>query len=464
MRVLITGATGFIGKPLCKALALKGHELIVVTRDSEKARREIPAPHLAMDWEFLKVHQSNPISKLSSPFSSIDAVIHLAGESLVGKRWSPTFKQKLYESRIQSTQKLCEWLQKTSSSKPKVFISTSAIGIYGDRLNEVLDESSLLGTGFLAHLCQDWEKALFESDLPETRKIVLRMGVVLGKGGGVLEKMVPSFSLGFGAALGSGKQWVSWIHLDDCVGLILECLENQALSGPVLACAPKPVTQMVLSRTLAQKFHSFGFFRVPKSCLRVALGEVSQVLVSSQRGFSSKLKKTQFHFQYPDLDSALDQILGQSVALGYSEFISQCWTPQPLDEVFRFFSEARNLEKMTPPWLNFKILFQSTPKIEKGTKIHYRIKIHGISVHWYTEIREWSPPYSFVDIQSKGPYQVWEHTHRFSNLKGGTLIEDQVFYKIPMAWLGRVIAGPFVRKDIAKIFSYRSDQIIKGLV
>ncbi|MEO5970207.1 MAG: TIGR01777 family oxidoreductase, partial [Bdellovibrionia bacterium] len=214
MKVLLTGATGFVGKQLGKTLALEGHELIVVTRNKAEAKYSIPAPHIAIEWKDVR----DPARMLDkSLLKNLDAVIHLAGESIVSKRWTPAFKKKIRDSRIEGTKSLITFLENLGGPKPRIFITASASGYYGDCGNDPIDETHPPGSDFLAKICKEWESTLFDSSLSDTRKVALRIGVVLGKGGGALEKMIPAFTSGLGASLGSGKEWMSWIHIDDLV-------------------------------------------------------------------------------------------------------------------------------------------------------------------------------------------------------------------------------------------------------
>ena len=456
MKILLTGGTGFIGRKMCRALALQGHELVLLTRNKQAAKYTVPAPHLALEWSDASglVHPEDV-----SVLGNLDAVIHLAGESIIGRRWSPAFKEKIRNSRVDGTRSLIQLLEQSGNSRVKLFITASAVGYYGDCGERAVTESDASGSDFLAQICKEWENTLFNSTLLNTRKIALRIGVVLGKGGGALEKMLPAFTSGAGATLGSGHQWMSWIHVDDLVSIILECIRNQKIAGPVNACSPTAVTNQEFTEVLTRFLKSVHFLNVPSSVLRVALGEVAQTLLTGQRVIPEKLKSLEFQFQYPKIDSAFQAILGDSAALGNEEFLAQLWIPQPIEKVFEFFGAAKNLETITPPWLGFKIRSQSTPDIQKGTLIEYELKLHGIPLKWRTEISQWNPPTHFVDTQLTGPYHFWRHTHRFLSLHGGTLIEDQVLYQLPLGLLGRVVAGSYVRKDVKKIFAYRTQKI-----
>ena len=460
MKILVTGATGLVGKRLCRELAMRGHQLIVITRSRAAAQQTIPAPHTAIEWQ--EAENQDYLLK-SEALKNIDAVIHLAGVSIAARRWTPEFKAALRDSRIQVAKTLEHILKTTGNLRPKVMISASAIGYYGDCGDAPVDESHGPGRDFLAQLCQDWEHSLFETPEIEARKVALRIGIVLGRCGGALEKMVGAFSSGIAAYLGSGKQWVSWIHVDDLVSLILESIENEAYTGPINACSPNPVTQKEMTRELATLLHSFATVPAPKPILRATQGQVADALLSSQKIVPAKLQSLNFKFKYPKMQDALQEILGQSYALGFEEHRTQCWVPQPIERVFEFFSEAKNLEAITPPWLHFKILSQSTPKIEKGTLITYQLRLHGIPLAWKTEITDWAPLQMFTDTQLKGPYRVWRHTHAFTALQGGTLMEDRVLYQLPMGRLGKTVAGAFVKKDVNQIFNYRSNRIFELL-
>ena len=460
MKILVTGATGFVGKRLCKALATQGHDLIVLTRSRKLARETIPAPHQAVEWRELENLDSVANQEA---FKEIDAVIHLAGESVAAQRWTSPFKESLRKSRIHSADTVLKILKHSGNLKLKVILSASAIGYYGDCGNESIQESHPPGRDFLAQLCQEWEDKLFSATEIQARKVALRIGIVLGRGGGALEKMISTFAAGVAAYLGNGKQWVSWIHVDDLVSLILEAIKNEAYSGPINACSPEPLTQKDLTKKIAHRLHLIGTFPAPQPLLRIALGEFAESLLSSQRISTQKLVELGFNFKYANIEKALEEILDQRHAIGLEEYLSQCWVPQPIEKVFEFFAAAKNLEEITPPWVHFKILGQSTPEIERGTLIDYSISLHGIPMRWRTEISEWTPLQSFMDSQIRGPYRIWKHTHRFTSLRGGTLMEDRVLYQLPLGILGKLVAGSFVRNDVTRIFKYRSHRIFELL-
>ena len=332
---------------------------------------------------------------------------------------------------------------------PKVFVCASAIGFYGDRGDESLDESAEPGQGFLPDLCRQWEEAARQAEESEIRMVSLRVGVVLGHDGGALQPMLPPFRLGFGGKLGSGKQWMSWIHVRDLAGLILHVIEADSVKGPVNAVSPHPATNVVFTQTLAAVLKRPHLFSVPGFVLKIILGEASQVVLTSQR--VTARKAAGYEFVFPELKAALEDICARED----HELLMEQWVPRPIDEIFAFFSDVKNLELLTPPHLHFKVLGSSTDSLRAGTRIDYKLQLHGIPFRWQSLIGEWNPVTHFSDTQMRGPYKKWHHTHTFIEQEGGTLIRDHALYRIPFSVPGDAVAYFFVKKGLEKIFSYR---------
>lgn len=309
MKILITGATGFIGTPLTHALLKKGHSVSALSRDAVRAKAKLERgiePALASR---LETHAWNAESELPSAaaLSGIDAVIHLAGESVAGSRWSEAAKKRIRESRTKSTRNLVSSLA-TLTHKPTVFVGASAIGFYGDQKEKALTEDSPLGSGFLASVCQDWETEAAKVDCG--RKVTIRIGLVLGPNGGALEKMLPVFKLGGGGKLGHGDQWMSWIALDDLVTMFVTAIENPKWQGIYNGTAPEPVRNSEFTTTLGKVLHRPTVFAVPSFALRLTFGEMAdETLLASQKILPKRVRETGFHFQYPDLKSALENSL-----------------------------------------------------------------------------------------------------------------------------------------------------------
>ena len=291
LRFLISGASGYIGAPLFSYFEAQGHEVISLSRTSRKN---------SIYWD--PDHQLLPIQFLDG----FDVVIHLAGDPLSFGRWSKKKKEKIYKSRIEGTAFLCKTLA-LLENPPKTFICASGIGFYGDRGDEILSEESSVGSGFLPSVCSSWERACECLKARGTRVINGRFGIVFGSGG-VLKKIEPVYRMGLGAILGSGKQWISWIFLDDLIQAIERSLHS-LIEGPVNFVAPNPIQQEVFSKALAKALHRPHFFRIPEKLLGFILGTMSrEMLFASARVTPSKLNSQGFTFKYPKLEDVLQTL------------------------------------------------------------------------------------------------------------------------------------------------------------
>lgn len=455
MKVLMTGATGLIGKELGKALVSRGYEIYVVTRNAEKARTQLPFP-----CEIIEGDLSTGPLKHTHDLRLMDVVINLAGENIGSGRWNESRKRRIYESRILGTRHLIQSLPVA----PKVFINASAVGFYGSQGDRDLSEESPAGDDFLSQVCQDWEEELLAFSYGEaasaTRVVALRTGMVLASQGGAMDKLLPLFRRGLGAVLGDGKQWMSWIHIEDQIGLILHALDKHSLRGPLNLVSPHPVTNEEFSKTLASVVGSGLAPRVPAMVLWASLGEMAALLLYSQKVTPQVALQTGYKFKYPELRSALEQICKKE---GEEVFVSEQYLPWKPAQIFPFFSHAGNLQKITPSSLDFEILSGNPEQIQKGSEIEYRLKIHGVPLKWKSLIEEWDPPHTFVDVQTEGPYTAWRHTHEFRPFAGGTLMIDRVRYTLPMGSVGSFFGGTLVRSEIEKIFQFRREYLIKNL-
>lgn len=297
MRILITGGTGLIGRQLCKVLLAEGHQLTVLSRRPETVAAncgtEVQAIASLDDWH---------------PELTFDAVINLAGEPIVDAQWSAKRKQVLRDSRIALTEKLVQRIV-VAKQKPSVLLSGSAVGYYGDGGNKELYESVGSGNDFAANLCRDWENAALAAKASGVRVCLLRTGLVLSNSGGLLGKMLLPFKLGMGARLGDGKQWMSWVHIDDYVAMVVRLLVDGQLSGPFNMTAPNPVTNAEFTRLLARAVRRPAIFVAPGFVLRMAMGERAALMLEGQRVLPANLSDAGFQFKYPRLDNALADLL-----------------------------------------------------------------------------------------------------------------------------------------------------------
>lgn len=296
MRILITGGTGFVGKLLCQRLHEKGHELLLVSRAPHRAQTVVP-PSAEIRPDILEFQTSQP-----------EAIINLAGDPIAEGRWSEEKKQRLLDSRLNTTNAIVEFC-KGLNKPPHTLISASAMGYYGARGEEEVTEDEPPGTEFIAALCHKWEEAAQQAEPAGVRVARVRIGIVLGPGGGSLARMLPAFKLGLGGTLGSGRQYMPWIHREDLVRLILFLLDNQNLSGAFNASAPRPVTNSEFTRTLAGKLGRPAIIPVPEIALKLMFGEMSRVLLTGANMKPQRLMDNGFEFKYPELDKALGEIL-----------------------------------------------------------------------------------------------------------------------------------------------------------
>ncbi len=306
-KILLTGGTGFIGRALVDKLLKDNHKLTLWVRDREAAKnyyRKSYSPDLANQIEYYTDLQ------LVDPSVKFDAMINLAGEPIIDNRWTQARKKQLTDSRVKTTQSLIE-LIKRLQQKPEALISGSAIGYYGSQPGDNgLDENAKPVDGFTHQLCQQWENIAKQAENNSVRVCLIRTGVVLGDGG-ALEKMLLPFKLGLGGPVASGKQWMSWIHMDDQIRAIEFLLNNQRLSGVYNLTSPQAVDNQAFSQSLAKQLKRPAFFRVPEFVMKLMLGEAAELLLEGQRVLPANLLQAGFEFKYPDLKLALESILNK---------------------------------------------------------------------------------------------------------------------------------------------------------
>ena len=311
-RYLITGGSGFIGTALIKQLLLENHNVTVLTRNEVKTAQHFA--NVTNDVREASQTKTNvkTIQSLDAinPDQSYDVVINLAGQGIADKRWSDQVKQQLIDSRIKTTQALYEFLQEVPV-KPDVFISGSALGYYGLRDTDVeINESGDTDNSFSSQLCQQWEAQAQKIADIGIRTCYLRTGIVLGKNGGALAKMLPPFKMALGGPIGTGKQWMSWIHLDDIVGMIRFAIDNDAIQGPINGTAPEPVINKNFSKTLGRVLKRPAFFPMPAFIVTLLFGQMGEeLLLAGQRVIPEKLTQAGYQFKHPLLEGALKDIV-----------------------------------------------------------------------------------------------------------------------------------------------------------
>ncbi len=299
MRLAVTGGTGFIGGALCQALLRDGHEVLLLTR--------APSKLLAAPAERMRVVPWQPgiDSGWMAQLDGVDGLINLAGESIAARRWTATQQRRILHSRLEVTTALVDAIGRMRG-RPAVLISASAVGYYGPRGDEVLDESAPSGAGFLAEVCRQWEQAAARAETLGVSVVRLRLGLVLAKDGGALAKMTPPFRWGVGGPLGSGRQWMSWVHRDDVIGVLRWALAHPELAGAVNATAPSPATMRDFARTLGRVLHRPALLPAPAFALRLLLGAMaSELLLSGQRVIPVAAQRAGYVFVYPSLEDAL---------------------------------------------------------------------------------------------------------------------------------------------------------------
>ncbi|MBP8806476.1 MAG: TIGR01777 family oxidoreductase [Kofleriaceae bacterium] len=474
MNLVVTGATGFLGRALGLRLARDGHAITALARDPAGARAVLGAE--------VAVAALGEPAAVAAAIASADAVINLAGEPILDRRWTARRRAALRASRIDLTARLVAAIAARGRRLP-VLVSASAVGWYGDRGDQVLDEASGPGDGFAAELCRDWELAAEAARSHCDRVVRARIGIVLGGEGGALTAMRRPFAWGVGGPVGSGRQWVPWIHLDDAVEALVRAVTDPRLDGAVNLVAPVPTQNRALGEAIGAALGRPSWLPAPSLGVRLALGERAGLVLGGQRVLPAALTAVGFRWAYPELGPAVAEALRgdpDAVTLGPApaELPSSAYLrarpprytltartviDRPLDEVFEFFCAAANLGAITPPDMAFRIVTPQPIAMAEGTVIDYRIRATGVPMSWRTVIDVWEPPAGgrarFVDSQVRGPYACWWHEHRFEADGARTIMIDTVHYAPPLGPLGAVANRVMVARELRRIFAQRGRAI-----
>ncbi len=476
MQILLTGATGFVGRALLLRLLRDGHRVSALVRDPARARGLLGAD--------VALVAADDAAALADAMVACDGVINLAGEPVLGKRWTSRRREALQDSRIALTRRVVEAMA-AAPSRARTLISASAVGYYGDRGADRLTEESAPGVGFLAELCQDWEREAHRASEHGVRVCLARIGIVLGRDGGALAELATPFRLGLGGPLGGGAQYLPWIHLHDVVEALATAVIDPRWSGPINLTAPTPVPQRELAHALGRTLRRPAVFPLPGVALRLRFGAAAGVLLASQRAVPARLAELGFRFAHPELDGALAEVLGPTPGVtierlgagtpkpslhdGSSTYLTrrrpryllraQTTIELPREQVFEFFSRPANLGLITPRAMAFE-LTGPPPTMADAIVIDYRIKLGWVPLRWRTRIESWRPAAGFVDSQERGPYRAWWHEHHFHADGDRTIMEDRVYYAPPFGILGRIVHALVIRATLRQIFGHRAAAIL----
>ena len=302
MNVLIFGGTGFVGRNLTDELLDNGYQVFIVTRNRQRTAKDLGHEAEVIEWD-----NNSPLSSINK-FGAIDVVINLAGESIGNRRWSKAVKHEILASRIRTTRAIVSAIN-NHTIEPKVLINASAVGYYGPRQDDEITEYEAAGQDFLAQVCREWENEAYKVKCDLTRVVTVRIGVVLGKEG-ALNRMAMPFKSYMGGPLGTGNQWLSWIHVKDLTGLIRFVIEHQELIGPINATAPEPLTMRNFCHVLGEVMNRPSWLPVPEFILKIALGQMAEMLIHGQRVVPNKIIGAGFKFRFPKLKPALEDALG----------------------------------------------------------------------------------------------------------------------------------------------------------
>jgi uncharacterized protein len=301
-KILITGASGSIGRRLIQSLVSRNDEVIVFTQNAQQAQSKLFGVKDIIKWDY------NKPAEWKVHLNRVDAIVHLAGANLGAKRWNEEYKKFAYESRIISTRNLVEAI-KLVGRKPKVFITSSAVGYYGNRYDEVLDENSSHGNDFLATLCNDWEKEAQKVEVLGVRRVSIRTGLVLMKDEGIIKQLVLPFKLFVGGPLAGGRQWFPWIHIDDIVGIYLHAIDNDNVSGAINGASPGIVRMKEFAKIFGKILNRPSTFHIPKFAMKIVTGELADYAVMSQRTSVDKILNAGYIFKFENLETGLMELL-----------------------------------------------------------------------------------------------------------------------------------------------------------
>jgi uncharacterized protein (TIGR01777 family) len=469
MRVLVTGATGLVGRALTLRLQRDGHQVVAMSRDLTRASFV-----LGPEVELLATGCSS--DELAAAMRHVDAVVNLAGDPLFSGRWDAAKKRRMVESRVGLTARLVRAME-ASGAPPSVLVSASAVGIYGDAGERDCPEDAAPAADYLGRLAQDWEAAARGAERLGVRVVLPRIGIVLDLSGGALLKMLPVFLTGGGGPLGSGRQWMSWVHLDDLLEMILTALHERRWSGAFNAVAPTPVRNAAFSSALGAALGRPAFLPAPSFAVRLALGEAAEVVLGGQRVLPERLREWGVQLAHPVLSEALGHLLAprDAIRIGAAEappdsaylrargaayhLAARTLVRGDPGELRSFFRDGRSLGPLTPGFISMEPVGESASgPIRAGDTLEYRVRVGPtpVAMPWLTLIEEVHDDGGFVDSAPRSPYASWWHVHTFQDVEGGVEVRDDAYYSPPLGPLGRLTHPLSVAPILRTVFACRA--------
>lgn len=445
MKILIAGGSGLLGQELAKTLDRAGHEITILSRNPERLKWHVFGVEYST-WDHTKPELLNKL------VSGQDAIINLAGANIAGEnplqmRWTVKRKAAILDSRLQSGAALSLAIEQ-ARQKPKVFLQASAIGYYGPRGDEELDEQAPAGKDFLANVCRQWEQSSKPVEELGIRHIVLRTGLVLGAGAKILSLLMLPFHFLAGGPVGNGRQFMSWIHMEDWVRAVQYLVEHQSAQGAFNLVAPNPVSNRDFARTLGKVMRGPSFFPTPALALKIALGEASTLALDGQRVVPDALNKLGFRFDHPELGATLRDILKADKVFA-RQFVVRA-EPQAVIDYHR---NTQILKRLTP--LPIIVQFQRVEPVSEGSRALFTLWFGPIPVKWDARHHNLLPEAGFTDTQDSGPFKSWVHDHRFFRLSAEqTAVQDYIRFQYGERGFSWLISR-FMGLTLPILFAYR---------
>ena len=448
MSVIISGGSGLIGSALAENLLADKHEVIILSRNPQKANT-LPKGVKIVAWDG---ESANGWGEL---VEGADAIVNLAGASIAGEnplkmRWTAKRKSAILRSRINAGKAISEAI-KSAQSKPVLLIQASAVGFYGPLDDEYVDEITPVGDDFLADVCKEWEASTKEVEALGVRRAVIRTGLVFSTKGGVFPLLLLPFKFFVGGTLGKGNQYLSWIHVNDVVAAIRFLIDEGKTQGVYNLAAPNPVTNNVFGKTLGRVIKKPSSLSLPAMAMKLALGEASTLVLDGQRVIPKRLLDAGFSFEYPNLDGALSDLLRRDL-----RFMHRFQVNASIKAVSDFHRNAEVLKKLTP--LPILVQFRKAELVSEGSRVDFTLWFGPFPVPWSAKHYDFDPPRGFKDIQLKGPFAFWDHRHTFVQIDDQTTeVVDDI-----TAQLGRHpyygLVSRFMWLTLPILFSFRAWQ------